>query len=290
MSRLNKASEIRTTIPVSAGIGLRAPHYHGVLDSNPDIGWMEVHSENYFGEGGAPLRNLQMIRADYPISLHGVGLSLGSTDPLNTRHLTMLARLADQIEPGLISEHLAWNSIDGRYLNDLLPLPYSEEALRHVCERVSQVQDFLGRRILIENISSYGTYHASTVPEWEFIVELARRSGCGLLIDVNNIYVAACNHGFDPLVYLAHIPASLVEEIHLAGHTTKSFTEGSLLIDTHDQPVASAVWALYGGAISRFGPQPTLIEWDTNLPSLEVLLSEAAKAQRFLEVEHAIAA
>lgn len=290
MSRTNAISENRSAIPVSAGIGLRAPHYFDVLNQRPELGWLEVHSENYFGAGGLPLHYLRKIRANYPISLHGVGLSLGSTDPLSTRHLELLYRLADQIEPGVISEHLAWNSVDNRYLNDLLPLPYTEEALNHVVERVQQAQEFLGRRILVENISSYLEYHVSTIPEWEFIVEVAERSGCGLLIDINNIYVAAWNHDFDPLQYLEHIPSQLVEEIHLAGHTEKRFDDGALLIDTHNQPVSWEVWALYGGAIGRFGPKPTLIEWDTDLPSLDVLLTEANKAQRFLEVDHAIAA
>ncbi|MGH8610603.1 MAG: MNIO family bufferin maturase [Gammaproteobacteria bacterium] len=271
-------------------MGLRAPHFRDVLNQRPSVGWLEVHSENYFGDGGLPLYYLTKIRADYPISLHGVGLSLGSTDPLSKRHLAKLARLIGRIEPGVVSEHLAWSSIDDRYLNDLLPLPYTDEALVHVVERVQQAQEILGRRILIENVSSYLEYSVSTIPEWEFIVEVAKRSGCGLLIDVNNLYVAACNHGFDPLEYLRHIPARLVDEIHLAGYTVKQFDDATLLIDTHNQPVSAEVWALYAGAIGRFGPKPTLIEWDTDLPALAALLAEANKAQRFLEVDHAIAA
>lgn len=277
-------------IPAAAGIGLRAPHYLDVLETRPDIGWLEVHSENYFGDGGLPLYYLSKIRTDYPISLHGVGLSLGSTDPLNMRHLEKLTRLVDRIDPCAISDHLAWNSINGRYLNDLLPLPYTEESLRHVTQRVQQAQEYLGRQILIENISSYLEYNASTIPEWEFIVELAKRSGCGLLLDINNVFVAACNHGFDPLKYLNHIPAYLVEEIHLAGFTEKWLNDDVLLIDTHNQPVSFEVWALYGGTLGRFGAKPTLIEWDTDFPALDVLLGEAYKAQRFLELANAIAA
>lgn len=290
MSRVKSNCERRPTIPAAAGIGLRAPHYIDVIETRPNVAWFEVHSENYFGDGGLPLYYLLKIRTDYAISLHGVGLSLGSVDPLNRRHLENLARLADRVEPSIISEHLAWNSINGRYLNDLLPLPYTEESLKHVTERVQQTQEYLGRQILIENISSYLEYGASTIPEWEFIVELAKRSGCGLLLDINNVYVAACNHGFDPLRYLQHVPPCLVQEIHLAGFTEKWSDDGALLIDTHNKPVSWEVWALYGGAFDRFGPTPTLIEWDADLPALDVLLGEANKAQRYLELAHAIAA
>lgn len=279
-----------SAIPASAGIGLRADHYREVLETMPAVGWFEVHSENYFGAGGLPLHYLEQVRAEYPISLHGVGLSLGSADPLNPEHLRRLKSLVDRFAPGLVSEHLCWSSIGGRYLNDLVPLPYTEEALGHVAARVSEVQEILGRRILVENVSSYLEYLESSIPEWKFLREVARRSGCGILLDVNNIYVSARNHGFDPRQYLRSIPGELVEEIHLAGFTVNRFEGGELLIDTHDQPVADEVWRLYALAIERFGRKPTLIEWDTHLPPLEVLLAEADKAERILEMNHALVA
>jgi len=277
-------------IPARAGIGLRAAHYQDVLEQRPAIGWLEVHSENYFGAGGKPLHYLERIRADYPLSLHGVGLSLGSTDDLNLRHLDSLKRLIERFEPAFVSEHLSWSSVGGRYLNDLLPLPYTDEALRHVSERVARVQDYLGRRILVENISSYLQYAESTLPEAEFLAELARRSGCGILLDVNNVYVSACNHGFDPETYLNGIPRACVEEMHLAGFTRKQFADGEILIDTHNRPVAPEVWLLYRLAVDRFSRVPTLIEWDSDLPALEVLLDEARKADTILEDAHALAA
>ncbi len=277
-------------IPASAGIGLRADHYREVLEARPAVGWFEVHSENYFGAGGLPLHYLEQVRAEYPISLHGVGLSLGSADPLNPEHLRRLKNLVDRFAPGLVSEHLCWSSIGGRYLNDLVPLPYTEEALGHAAARVSEVQEILGRRILVENVSSYLEYLESSIPEWEFLREVAQRAGCGILLDVNNIYVSARNHGFDPRQYLRSIPGGLVEEIHLAGFTVNRFEGGEILIDTHDHPVAEEVWRLYALAIERFGRKPALIEWDTDLPPLEVLLAEADKAERILEMNHARAA
>jgi Uncharacterized protein conserved in bacteria len=280
----------RSAIPVSAGIGLRADHYREVLETRPPVGWFEVHSENYFGDGGLPCDYLERVRAEYPVSLHGVGLSLGSADPLNMAHLKRLKSLIDRFQPGLVSEHLSWSSIGGRYLNDLAPLSYTEEALNHVADCVSSVQDYLGRRILIENISSYLEYVESSIPEWEFLKEVAQRAGCGILLDVNNVYVSARNHGFDPGHYLRCIPGDLVGEVHLAGFTVNRFERGELLIDTHNRPVAEEVWQLYALAIERFGPKPTLIEWDTDLPALEVLLEEAAKAARIMEANHVLAA
>lgn len=280
-------ASIAPHVPQSAGIGLRMPHYRELLDTRPDIGWLEVHSENYFG-GGRPLWFLEQLRARYPVSLHGVGMALGSAVRLDPAHLARLKTLIERIEPGLVSEHLSWGAIEGRHLNDLLPLPYTEEALAHVCAHIAQVQDCLGRRILIENISSYLRWKHDAMPEWEFVAEVARRSGCGLLLDVNNIYVSAVNHGFDPHTYLAAMPADRVEEIHLAG-----FDEGeSCLIDTHGRRVAEPVWQLYRETIARLGPRPTLIEWDTDIPALDVLLDEAATAQAILipEAEHALAA
>jgi uncharacterized protein (UPF0276 family) len=273
-----------------AGIGLRAEHYREVVEALPPVGWLEVHSENYFGDGGAPLQYLEQARRHYPISLHGVGLSLGSSDELNRRHLTKLKALIERIEPVLVSDHLSWSSVDGIYLNDLLPLPYTEEALQHFTRRVEQAQDFLGRELLIENPSSYLRYTHSTIPEWEFISEVARVSGCGILLDVNNIYVSAVNHGFDAMEYLRAVPAGMVREIHLAGFTVNCYPEGQILIDTHNARVAGAVWELYRAAIERLGPRPTLIEWDTDLPPLEVLLDEARQADEIMETTHAVVA
>ncbi len=251
-----------------------------------NVGWLEIHSENFFGDGGAPIHHLMKIRRDYPLSLHGVGLSLGSSDPLNKQHLAHLQRLIDQVEPGLISEHLSWGSIDGVYFNDLLPLPYTEQALNHFCERVDQVQDNLGRKILIENPSRYLSYRHSVIPEWEFITEISRRTGVGLLLDVNNVFVSAFNLSFDPLEYLAAIPGEQVEEIHLAGHAEKTFPDGKLLIDDHASPVCDAVWDLYAQTLDLIGPKPTLIEWDTDLPALPDLVGEAETAQDCLEACH----
>lgn len=279
-----------SSIPARAGIGLRAEHYDAVLETRPSVGWLEVHSENYFGAGGKPLDYLERIRARYPLSLHGVGLSIGSTDPLDRRHLAKLKELIRRFEPALVSEHLSWSSVGGRHFNDLLPLPYTEEALYHMVGRVAQVQDALGRPILIENPSSYLQYVESAIPEWEFLVELAERTSCGVLLDVNNIYVSARNHGFDASAYLRAIPRHLVREIHLAGFTVNRFDGGEILIDTHNRPVWPAVWALYRQAVRRFGPIPTLIEWDTDLPELAVLVDEARRADAILEECHARAA
>jgi uncharacterized protein (UPF0276 family) len=269
----------RTRAPeASAGIGLRAPHYGELLERRPALAFLEVHSENYFCDGGAPLAWLERFRDCYPLSLHGVGLSLGSADPLDERHLARLAALVRRFEPALVSEHLCWSSFGGRHANDLLPLPYTPEALDHVVRRVDAVQERLERRILVENVSSYLQFEESTIPEWEFVAEVARRTGCGLLLDVNNIWVNAVNHGFDAHRYLAAIDPRHVEEIHLAGF--EAGEDG--LIDTHAAPVSSDVWTLYEAAIARIGRRPTLIEWDADLPALDVLLGEAAKAQRIL--------
>lgn len=280
------ANDGASPIPARAGIGLRAPHYRELLDTLPAVGWLEVHSENYFGEGGQPLHYLEQARSHYPLSLHGVGLSLGSTDELNRTHLGKLKRLAERFEPALVSEHLCWCSAGGRYLNDLLPLPYTEEALALVSRHIDEAQTFLGRRILVENVSSYLQFAHSTLPEWEFLAEAAARSGCGILLDVNNIYVSAVNHGFDADCYLESIPAEVVGEIHLAGFDSN----GECLIDTHGKPVADEVWALYRRAVRRFGRVPTLIEWDTDIPPLAVLLDEASKADAILtEADHGYA-
>ena len=272
--------------PAGAGIGLRSPHVRQVRDERPAVPWLEVHSENYYADGGPALAALMRIRADYPISLHGVGMSLGSTDPLDRVHLAKLARLVERTEPALVSEHLCWSGVGGRVLNDLLPLPYTEESLAHVCARVTAVQDFLRREILVENVSSYLAFADATIPEWEFVAAVARRTGCGLLCDVNNIHVNAANHGFDAGTYLAAMPREAVAEIHLAGFEATA----TCLVDTHGAPVAPEVWALYRRAIARFGPVPTLIEWDTDIPPLATLLGEAATAQAILETSDALAA
>ena len=274
------------TIPARAGLGLRTPHYREILATRPDVGWFEVHSENYFGDGGQPLWFLGQIRERYPVSLHGVGLSLGRADRLDAVHLRKLRSLADRVEPGLVSEHLCWGAIGGSHLNDLLPLPYTEEALQLVCRHVDEAQAFLGRRILIENISSYLQFSHSTISEWDFLAALAARTGCGILLDVNNIYVSACNHRFDPTLYLDSIAVDTVKEIHLAGFER----HGDMLIDTHGTRVSEAVWRLYHAAIQRFPQVPTLIEWDTDIPPLSVLIDEASRADHIAGVRHAIAA
>jgi len=273
-------------VPARAGIGLRAQHYMDVLETRPSIGWLEVHSENYFDAGGQSHYFLEQLRARYPLSLHGVGLSLGSTDALDYAHLGKLKALIARYQPGLVSEHLCWGSVGGHFLNDLLPLPYTEEALRHVCERIFRTQDFLGRQILIENVSSYLQFAQSTIPEWEFVAAVAQTTGCGILLDVNNIYVNAVNCSFNPLIYLQAIPLEAVQEIHLAGFDSN----GECLIDTHGKPVCDAVWVLYREALERFGNIPTLIEWDTDIPELPGLLEEARKADAILEENRALPA
>jgi len=282
-------------IPAKAGIGLRFQHHEAVLDTRPDIAWMEVHTENYMG-GGGPVRYLDAIRRDTPISLHGVGLSLGSADGLDGAHLERIRQVAERIEPGLMSEHLAWNVVGETYLADLLPLPMTEEALDVVCAHVDQAQSHLRRRFFIENPSTYLQFAHSTIPEWEFMAAVAARTGCGILCDVNNIFVSAHNHGWDALAYLAGLPAAAVGEIHLAGHSLRPMPDGrTLRVDDHGSRVIDEVWALYEEALRRFGPVPTLIEWDNEVPALDVLLEEAARAERRLrtarrEAPHADAA
>ena len=253
-----------------AGIGLRAPHYREAWERRPPLALVEVHSENFFGDGGEPLAWLERFRSAYPLSLHGVGLSLGSADPLDETHLERLERLVRRFEPRFVSEHLSWSSVGGRHANDLLPLPFTGEALEHVVARVVRVQDRLGRRILVENVSRYCNLPESAIPEPEFLAEVARRSGCGVLLDVNNIWVNAANVGLDPQAYLAAIDPASVEEMHVAGHERAD----GLLVDTHGARVDKAVWNLYREALGRFGPKPTIVEWDVDLPALDVLLEE----------------
>ena len=269
--------------PASTGVGLRPVHYRQILQERPRVGWFEVHSENYFGAGGQPLHYLESIRDAYPLSLHGVGLSLGSAGPLDEDHLRRLGDLISRIQPGLVSEHLSWGRVGPRHLNDLLPLPYTEEALGVVCDHIDEVQERLRRQILVENISSYIQFRQSTIPEGEFIARVAQRTGCGILLDVNNLYVNEANNGIDPVAYLDALPVSSIREIHLAGHDRA----GTLLIDTHGTRVAAPVWELYVQALDRFGPVATLIEWDTDIPPLEVLLDEARHAATVMRSRHA---
>ena len=272
-----------THLPLAAGIGLRAPHHAQVLAEQPAVAWWEVHSENFFSAGGAPLAFLQNLRRDYPVSLHGVGLSLGAVDTLFEAHLAKLAALVERIEPAAVSEHLCWSSAGAQHFNDLLPLPCNDAAIQQAATRISRVQDRLRRPILIENVSSYLTFADSTMAEWDFLVAVAERSGCGILLDINNIYVSASNHGFDAKTYIDAIAADRVGEMHLAGFDHCD----DFLIDTHGQPVHAPVWDLYAYALERLGPKPTLIEWDTNIPALAVLQGEAEKAGQFLRQQEA---
>jgi hypothetical protein len=270
-------------IPARAGIGLKPEHYKQVLDQRPDIGWLEVHPENYMGDGGAPHFYLTSIRELYPLSLHGVGLSIGSASDLDHGHLRRLKTLVDRYQPGLLSEHLAWSTHEGVYFNDLLPLPYTQETLDLVVRHVDQVQGFVGRRMLLENPSTYVSFDDSELSEIAFLDGVARRTGCGLLLDVNNVYVSAVNHGFDANYYIDAFPAEHVGEVHLAGHAEVQDDAGqSLLIDAHDRNVRSEVWALYRRAVARIGPVPTLIEWDNDIPALEVLIDESRRAERVM--------
>lgn len=275
---------------MQAGIGLRPPHFKRVLDEHPCIPWFEVHSENFFCAGGELPTTLERVRREYPVSLHGVGLSLGSSEQLHVTHLAQLKQLMERIQPALVSEHLCWGAVGPYHLNDLLPLPYTEEALDLMLEHVTAAQEYLGREVLLENVSTYLSFTHSTIPEWEFVAALAQRSGCGLLLDVNNIYVNSVNHGFDPRAYIRAIPPAAVREIHLAGFTAKEGLGAPLLIDTHSRPVSNEVWNLYGETLTHVGPVPTLIEWDQDIPELEVLQAEAAKAQGFMHERHPLAA
>ena len=262
------------------GIGLRSKHYGRFLAEAPPVGWVEAVSENFLAPGGCPVAVLENVRRDVPVVLHGVSLAIGSVDPLDRRLLRGLRELADRVQPAYVSDHLCWGRHAGRYSHDLLPLPYTEEALAHVVSRVRQVQDVLGRQILLENVSSYVAYADSTLTEWEFLASVAEEADCGILLDVNNIFVSARNHGFDPDAYLAGIPDDRVGQFHLAGHSD----HGTYLLDTHDAPVPDAVWELYRSALRRFGRVPALIEWDDHVPELERLVEESVRA-RAIEAE-----
>jgi uncharacterized protein len=261
-------------IDLGHGIGLRPRHFERFLGERPPVDWVEAISENFMAAGGRPLAVLEKVRRDVPVALHGVSLSIGSVDPLSERYLADLESLVRRIQPALVTDHLSWGSHRGHYVHDLLPLPYTEEALDHVARRVARVQDRLGRQILLENPSSYVAFRDSTMAEWEFLSELARRADCGILLDVNNVYVSARNFGFDPLRYLGGIPADRVGQFHLAGHGDR----GRYLLDTHGEPVPDPVWALYREALRRFGAAPALVEWDERIPPLEVVVAESRRA------------
>jgi len=267
-----------------AGIGLRHPHVAELIDRPPPgLAWVEVHTENYMVDGGPRLRQLELIRGRYALSFHGVGLSLGSADPPDPDHLARIRRLADRFAPALLSEHIAWSIEDGHYLNDLFPIPYTEEALSVVARNVALAQDALGRPLMVENPSSYLRFVDSTMPECEFVAEIARGAGCGILLDVNNIHVSAHNHGFEVADYLEAIPGAVIGEFHLAGHARCEIEGRPILIDDHASQVDEVVWRLFDATLARHGPRPTLIEWDNGIPPLPVLLDERAKAQGRLD-------
>ena len=264
------------------GLGLRKEHYETVLAEHPPVDWFEIISENYMVAGGKPHYYLDRIREHYPLVMHGVSLSIGGTDPLDREYLVRLKALTERVEPAWISDHLCWTGVNGTNLHDLMPLPYTPETIRHVAERVSQVQDYLGRQILLENVSSYVAYTASEMTEWEFLCEIAEIADCLILLDVNNIYVSAINHNFDPYTYLTGIPVERVRQFHLAGHTCQQ----DLIIDTHDHPIVDPVWDLYAAAVRRFGYVSTMIERDDNIPPLFELLDELEQARRIAEEIH----
>jgi len=269
-----------SVMPRRAGVGLKAEHYRAIIETRPDIGFFEVHAENYMGAGGPPHRYLGAVRELYPLSLHGVGLSIGADRPLDKAHLGRLKALIARYAPALFSEHLAWSSHEPGFLNDLLPLPYTARTLALVADHVDEVQETLGRQMLLENPSTYLAFAESTLAEADFIAEVVRRTGCGLLLDVNNVAVACTNHQRDPLAYLDAYPLAHVQEIHLAGHARDTAEmDRPLLIDTHDRPVDAAVWDLFSHVIARTGPLPTLIEWDASVPDWPTLQAEAERAE-----------
>lgn len=270
-------------LPPRAGVGLKAEHYELVLAERPDVGWFEVHAENYMGDGGPAHHYLERIRRDYPLSVHGVGLSIGSDEPLDQAHLKRLKMVVDRYRPEMLSEHLAWSRHGGVFFNDLLPLPYSEQTVARVSAHINEIQDTLGRRMLLENPSTYLAFESSTLAETQFLAEVAGRSGCGLLLDVNNVHVSATNHGFSARDYIDGFPLERVAELHLAGYATDRDDDGhKLLIDTHDREVAAGVWRLYSHTLARTGSLPTLIEWDSDIPPWATLFEQACAAERRL--------
>ena len=283
--QLHQHRQFRRTcaLPSRAGVGLKAEHYKTILETNPSVGFFEVHAENYMGAGGPPHRYLMEIRDHYPLSLHGVGLSIGADRQLDRDHLQRLKQLIDRYQPGLFSEHLAWSTHGNTFFNDLLPVPYTAETLARVVEHIHEVQETLGRQMLLENPSTYLAFAESTYSEIEFIAEIVRRTGCGLLLDVNNVYVASTNQQWDPERYTDAYPLAHVQEIHLAGFTREADDENRpLLIDTHDRPVDETVWSLFARAIEHLGPTPTLIEWDAKVPPWPDLKAEANRAEAIM--------
>jgi uncharacterized protein (UPF0276 family) len=277
-------------LPAAPGLGFKPEHFAAIRNARPQLGFFEVHAENYMGAGGPPHRQLTALRQDYALSLHGVGLSIGGPDRPDPDHMRRLRDLITRYQPASFSEHLAWSSHGTDYLNDLLPLPYTAETLQLVCDHVDEVQAALGCRLLLENPSTYVLFAQSTLSETEFLAEIARRTGCGLLLDVNNVFVSCTNHRTDPQDWLAAIPLEAVGEVHLGGHATETLPSGPLLIDDHGSPVADPVWDLYSQTIARTGALPTLIEWDNDVPDFAILLAEAARAAAILtqpEVRHA---
>lgn len=270
------------------GLGLRTDHYDTILDNLPDVDWFEIISENYMVPGGKPLYYLDKIRQHYPMVMHGVSLSLGSMDPLDQDYLKQLKQLIKRVEPEWVSDHLCWTGVHGKNLHDLMPLPYTSDTIRHVVSRIQQVQDYLGQQILIENVSSYVTYKQSEMTEWEFLSEVANRADCLILLDINNIYVSAFNHEFNPHDYLYHVPPERVYQHHLAGHAN----EGDYIIDTHDHPIVDPVWSLYADAVRHFGPVSTMIERDDNIPPFDELLTELEQARQIADsiIEKAVTA
>lgn len=266
----------------AAGIGLRGKHYDAILEDKPKVGWIEVHPENYFG-GGLHRHYLGKARELYPLSLHAVGLSLGSDQPLDQDHMKNFKELIDIFEPFQVSDHVSWSASGNAHLNDLLPLPYTKDTLQRLCDNIDTVQNYFGRKILVENPSSYLSFTIDEMPEYEFMNKIAQKTGCDMLLDVNNIYVQSVNHGFDAQNYLDNIDIEPVKEIHLAGHTEREFDDGSILVDTHNRPVRDEVWDLYKHTINRFGAVPTLIEWDGDIPQLSELVDEADKAQAIID-------
>ncbi len=278
------------SVPAGAGIGLRSAHHDALVRERPAVGWIEAHTENYFHDGGPQVRALERARELYPLSLHGVGLGLGSVDEIDRSHLARVRRAVERFSPALISEHACWGSSGGEHFNDLLPLPYTDESVRHLARRINVVQQELGRQILIENLSCYLSFRSSRLTEWEFLGAVVTESGCGLLLDVNNAYVNSVNVGLDARTFIDRIPVGSVQEIHLAGHARRVIGERELLLDDHGSTVSQPVWQLYEHAIRRHGAVPTLIEWDTDIPALSVLVGEADRAQRLLETVHGLAA
>ncbi|MEO5971727.1 MAG: DUF692 domain-containing protein [Bdellovibrionia bacterium] len=262
------------------GLGLRPKHYRDVLEGGSSVSWYEVVTENFLGDGGRPLATLEKIRRDFPIALHGVSGSLGSTDDLDKTYFTRLKNLIRRFDPFIVSDHCCWTRVNGQSFHDLLPLPFTQEAARHIATQITKAQDWLGQRILIENVSSYLSFAQDEMSEWEFLTEILEAADCGLLLDINNIYVSSVNHGFDPLAYLSGIPKDRVGQIHLAGHSTNWTDKGQkYLIDTHDHPVCAEVWSLYGKAVNHFGKINTMVEWDANIPNYNVLEAEILKAR-----------